>query len=135
MSAAASVAIRYRVLVVDDVALNRLIAIDLLNRLGIHSEEAVNGDEAVRAVQSGTFDLVLMDIQMPVMDGLVATATIRALPMPAANIPIIAVTAAAGGDDGRCAAAGMNDFLAKPVIAATFTAKIRKWLPMPVEPD
>jgi len=122
---------RYRVLVVDDVEVNRLIAIDLLSRLGVEAAEARDGLEALWAVQNGLFDLILMDVQMPVMDGLAATSAIRALPTPVARIPIIAVTAGWHIDESRCAASGMNDFLAKPISIESFTVKVMKWLRPP----
>jgi len=126
---AASIPRRYRVLVVDDVEVNRLIAIDLLNRLGVASVEATNGFEALQAVKTGDFDLILMDVQMPIMDGFSATTAIRDLPIPMADVPIIAVTAGTLIDEQRCAIAGMDDFLSKPITIESFTAKIIKWLP------
>ncbi len=127
---AASIPRRYRVLVVDDVEVNRLIAIDLLNRLGIASVEAINGLEAVQAANTEDLDLILMDVQMPIMDGFSATAAIRDLPTPMADVPIIAVTAGTLIDEQRCAIAGMDDFLSKPITIESFTAKIIKWLPL-----
>ncbi len=126
-----SVPARYRVLVVDDVEVNRLIAIDLLTRLGIEWVEAVNGLEALEAVQGIRLDLILMDVQMPIMDGFAATAAIRNLPTGAAAIPIVAVTTGSLIAEDRCLAAGMDDFLAKPVSVDSFTAKVIKWLPKP----
>jgi CheY-like chemotaxis protein len=121
---------RYRVLVVDDVEVNRLIAVHLLSRLGIGSVEATNGFDALQAVQIEAFDLILMDVQMPIMNGLSATAAIRHLRIPAANVPIIAFTANGTlADEQRCAGAGMDDFLAKPTTFESFSAKVLKWLP------
>jgi len=126
-----SVPAQYRVLVVDDVEVNRLIAIDLLSRLGIESVEAVNGLEALEAVQGIRLDLILMDVQMPIMDGFAATAAIRNLPSAVAAIPIVAVTTRSLIAEDRCLAAGMDDFLAKPVNIDSFTATVMKWLPKP----
>jgi CheY-like chemotaxis protein len=121
----------YRVLIVDDVEVNRLIAIDLLNRIGVQSAEATNGREAIDAVRSIRFDLILMDVQMPIMDGFAASEAIRALPAPTGDIPIVALTAGSVGGMERCAMAGMDDYLPKPITIETFTATVLKWLPTP----
>ncbi|HEX3408102.1 MAG TPA: response regulator [Caulobacteraceae bacterium] len=103
-------------LIADDVAQNRLLLGVLCDQFGFQHEPAENGYEAVEAARSGRFDLVLMDILMPRMDGMAATRAIRALPGPVAEIPIIAVTtAAAPGEVLRYLSVGMNDVVAKPV--------------------
>ncbi len=105
-----------RVLVVDDNEVNRQVAGELLQQAGALVTYAVNGEEAVAAVQGGTFDAVLMDVQMPVMDGIEATRRIRSSREASAAVPIIAVTAHARAEDAeRCRAAGMNDHLQKPI--------------------
>jgi CheY-like chemotaxis protein len=105
-----------RVLVADDNETNQLVATSLLAKLGIASDVAENGVLAVSAVRDGAYDLVLMDMQMPEMDGLEATRTIRALAGDKARIPIVGLTANAFGDDRRrCRETGMDGFLAKPV--------------------
>jgi CheY-like chemotaxis protein len=107
---------RARVLIADDVAQNRVLLGVLCDQFGFQHEPAENGYEAVEAARSGRFDLVLMDILMPRMDGMAATRAIRALPGPVAEIPIIAVTtAAAPGEVLRYLSVGMNDVVAKPV--------------------
>ena len=107
---------RARVLVVDDIAENRLLLGLYCESFGLEHEFAENGLQAVEAVRSGRFDLVLMDILMPRMDGMAATRAIRALGGPVAEIPIIAVTtAAAPGEVLRYLACGMTDVAAKPV--------------------
>jgi CheY-like chemotaxis protein len=107
---------RTRVLIVDDLPQNRLLLGLLCEQLGLQHEPAENGYEAVDGACSGRFDLVLMDILMPKMDGMAATRAIRALPGPAAEVPIIAVTtAAAPGEVLRYLSVGMNDVVAKPV--------------------
>ena len=104
------------VLVVDDNPTNRFVAVKLLEMFGCTSEMAANGAEAVDAVQSQVFDLVLMDIKMPVMDGVAATRVIRTLPGPAARLPILALTANADErDEVDYIAAGMNGVAQKPI--------------------
>jgi len=105
-----------RVLVADDNETNQLVATSMLARLGIASDVAENGALAGTAVRDGAYDLVLMDMQIPEMDGLEATCTIRALGGDKARTPIVGLTANAFGDDRRrCREAGMDGFLAKPV--------------------
>lgn len=106
-----------RVLLVEDNEFNRMVAEDTLHDAvpGISVESAINGEVAVKKVEEGGYDLVLMDIQMPVMDGLQATAAIRALPSPRRDIPIIAMTANVLQEDvQRYLAAGMNGHISKP---------------------
>ena len=106
----------WRALVVDDVALNCDVMLLMLARLGFAADAVNDGVEALEAVQRDSYDLVLMDGQMPRMDGYEATRHIRALATPHNNLHIIAVTAnAMAGDEERCIAVGMNDYLAKPV--------------------
>jgi len=105
-----------RVLVVDDHPANREVARLMLTAVGCEVAEAADGDEAVDMARAGTFDLILMDVRMPRLDGLAATRLIRALPGTIADIPILAVTAdAMPADAARCLAAGMNAHLAKPI--------------------
>ncbi|HEY6134889.1 MAG TPA: ATP-binding protein [Rubrivivax sp.] len=109
-------ALPLRVLVVDDLEVNCIYLEAVLQRLGHDAEFARNGVVAVEAVAARPFDVVLMDLHMPEMDGIVATQRIRALPGAAAGVPIVAVTADAFEETRqRCLHAGMNDFLAKPV--------------------
>ena len=104
-----------RVLLAEDNEFNRQLAIALLTRAGIEVSLAHDGIEAVKAVQQQEFDAVLMDIQMPNMDGFEATRNIRKNPA-LARLPIIAMTAnAMAGDREQCLAAGMNDYIAKPI--------------------
>jgi CheY-like chemotaxis protein len=104
------------VLIVDDVPQNRMLLGLYCEQLGFQHEPAENGYEALEAARSGRFDLVLMDILMPRMDGMAATRAIRALPGPVAEIPIVAVTtAAAPGEVLRYLSCGMTDVVAKPV--------------------
>ena len=112
-----------RVLIVDDNATNRLVAGALCKHLGCDSEAVENGALAVEAIQSGRFDLVLMDIQMPVMDGQTATRLIRALPAPFCEVPILAVTANADPEAAaRYLAEGMDGVLEKPIKVSVLAA-------------
>ncbi len=117
-----------RVLLVDDNANNREVALDYMAAARMHVDVAVNGIEAVRMVQRGDYDAVLMDIQMHEMDGLTATRRIRALPAHAA-LPIIAMTAhAMAGDREKSLAAGMNDHVAKPIDPDLLFAALLRWI-------
>ena len=122
-----------RVLLVEDNLLNQRVAREMLQRLGARVAVAQNGEEGVTAVVHDYFDAVLMDLQMPVMDGLEATRQIRSNP-DFAELPIIAMTAnALARDRDRCLAAGMNDFLTKPVYAMQLAATLGKWLGIEIE--
>lgn len=114
-----------RVLVVDDHATNREVARLMLAPLGCDIFEAVDGEEAVDMAAATAFDLILMDVRMPRMDGLAAARAIRALPGASSTSPILAVTADAMPEDAaRCLAAGMNGHLAKPITHASLFAAI-----------
>jgi signal transduction histidine kinase/CheY-like chemotaxis protein len=105
-----------RLLVVDDIAVNRTLARVMLEQAGHQVTLAADGGEALAAVEANTFDAVLMDVQMPVMDGLEAARRIRLLPGEARRVPIIALTASAMTDQVEaCRAAGMDAHLAKPI--------------------
>ncbi|MEM6782511.1 MAG: response regulator, partial [Bacteroidota bacterium] len=105
-----------RVLVAEDNATNQRVAVQLLGKLGIRADVVADGQEAVRAVQNVPYDVVLMDVQMPVLDGLAATRQIRALLPADAQPTILAVTAnAMEGHREQCLAAGMDAYLAKPI--------------------
>ena len=123
-----------RILLAEDNTVNQQIALLVLESMGYRADVASNGIEAVKAVASLPYDLVLMDVQMPEMDGLEATRRIRALGSAAAGIHIVAMTAnAMQGDREACLAAGMNDYLSKPIrpeelataLAATPLASLR----------
>jgi PAS domain S-box-containing protein len=105
-----------RILLAEDNEINALLATTILEEAGFSIEAVVNGAEAVEAARRGGFDLILMDVQMPVMDGLQATRAIRALGGHPASIPIVALTAnAMRADQDACLEAGMNDFVSKPL--------------------
>jgi two-component system cell cycle response regulator DivK len=117
-----------RILVVEDQEDNRRIVRDLLAANDYLMTEAENGEEALAAVQKERPDLILMDIQLPVMDGYEATRRLKADPASSA-IPIIAVTSyALSGDEEKARAAGCNDFVPKPYSPRQLLAKIRQYL-------
>ncbi len=117
-----------RILVVEDEPINRNIALEILEEAGFVVDIAVNGREAVARVKSELFDLILMDMQMPEMDGLTATGEIRRLHF-GQNLPIIAMTANAFEQDReRCLAAGMDDFITKPFDPDLLYACLLHWL-------
>ncbi|MEY8875434.1 MAG: transporter substrate-binding domain-containing protein [Leptothrix sp. (in: b-proteobacteria)] len=117
-----------RALLVEDNPLNQEVALAMLDVLGLQVELAENGAIAVEKVRQGHHDIVLMDMQMPVMDGLTATRAIRRLP-GRASLPIVAMTAnAMAVDREQCLAAGMNDHLAKPIDLGDLSAMLVQWL-------
>ncbi len=117
-----------RVLVAEDNSVNQLLIVTLLKSLGYTTHSVANGREVVDALAASEFDLVLMDCQMPEMDGYEATRTIRANEKAGARIPIIALTAnALKGDDLKCLESGMDDYLSKPVKKEILTATLAKW--------
>jgi signal transduction histidine kinase/CheY-like chemotaxis protein len=120
-----------RVLLVEDHPANQKLALWLLQREGHQVTLAENGAEALTLMKALAFDIVLMDVQMPVMDGLEATRHIRALESERGDKhhPIIAMTAGAiVGDREKCLAAGMDDYLSKPIVAPLLLAKLGQWL-------
>jgi signal transduction histidine kinase/DNA-binding response OmpR family regulator/HPt (histidine-containing phosphotransfer) domain-containing protein len=117
-----------RILLVDDNANNREVALDFLAAARMRVDTAADGLEAVAMVKAGDYDLVLMDIQMPVLDGLSAAREIRALP-GRGTLPIVAMTAnAMSGDHERSLAAGMNDHVVKPIEAELLFHALLRWI-------
>ena len=132
------------ILVAEDNRINQLYLVELLKHFGCSTDLVENGEQAMAAVQQQDYDLVLMDCQMPEMDGFTASREIRcreAANMLLCRLPIIALTAnALKGDRERCLAAGMDDYLSKPVEAAQLrellgkylmlSASLRSWTPL-----
>jgi signal transduction histidine kinase/CheY-like chemotaxis protein/HPt (histidine-containing phosphotransfer) domain-containing protein len=125
-----------RVLVVEDNVVNQKVAVRMVEKIGYHADVAINGKEALDAVKRRPYAAVLMDCQMPVMDGFEATAAIRE-ELAEDPIPIIAMTAhAMAGDRERALDAGMDDYLSKPVLREQLAATLAQWIPSGAEaPD
>ncbi|MCX8061665.1 MAG: response regulator [Anaerolineales bacterium] len=120
-----------RILLVEDNPINQKVAVKLLNKAGFAVDTATNGLEALEALRNGSYQIVLMDIQMPEMDGFEATSRIRNSGMPYQNIPIIAMTAhALKGDREKCLEAGMNDYVSKPIKGEELFEVINRWYPI-----
>ncbi len=124
-------AARSTVLLVEDNPINQAVAQAMLSKLGLAWQLADNGAQAIDKVREFAFDVVLMDCQMPVMDGFDATLAIRQLPSGrGAHLPIIALTAnTMPGDEQKCLDAGMDAFLAKPYTMTSLSTLLARWLP------
>ena len=127
---------KVRLLLAEDNPVNQMVAVSLLKKQNYQADVVSNGLEAVEALEKKDYDLVLMDCQMPEMDGFEATAKIRAADSKVKNrvIPIIALTAyAMEGDRERCIKAGMNDYISKPIKPTELVTVLDRWLEKPVE--
>lgn len=118
-----------RALVADDYFVNQEVTQDILELMDVQVEIAENGAEAVQKYANGSFDVILMDIQMPELDGFQATKLIREAEAEGRRTPIIALTAnALCGDREKCLAAGMDDYITKPIEAMKLEAILKKYL-------
>jgi CheY-like chemotaxis protein/HPt (histidine-containing phosphotransfer) domain-containing protein len=122
---------RVRVLVAEDNVSNQQVAMGVLGKLGFHADAVANGEEALAALATAPYDLVLMDVHMPEMDGLQATRRIRDATSSVADhrVPIVAMTASATKEDReRCLAAGMDDFMSKPITPDRLADVLSRWV-------
>ena len=122
---------KFRILLVEDNITNQMVAMGILKKTGVRVDAVANGREAVIALEQIPYDLVFMDVQMPIMDGLEATRKIRSpnSKVRDRNIPVIAMTAhAMQGDKARCLEAGMNDYVSKPVGPVAVSEVLKSWL-------
>jgi CheY-like chemotaxis protein len=119
------------VLVVEDSTVNQIVAARALERCGCRVEVAADGREALEALSARNFDAVLMDCQMPVLDGYAATGELRERELRTGeHTPVIAMTAhAMDGDRERCLAAGMDDYISKPMRHTALVAALMRWIP------
>ncbi len=129
---------RKRILLVEDNIINQQVAMGFLKRYGLKADATANGEEALKALENIPYDLVLMDVQMPVMDGFEATRRIRDPQSRVLNhnVPIIAMTAnALQGDRELCLEAGMNDYISKPIEPEKLSGALEQWLPVSSQQD
>jgi CheY-like chemotaxis protein len=125
----------YRILIVEDNAVNQKVALLLLEKLGYTAELADNGQQAVAAFENGIFDLILMDCQMPVLDGYQATIEMRKREGQKRHVPILAVTANSSDEDReKCFASGMDEYVTKPLSVDRLSSLLAKW-DVSVEPE
>ena len=129
-TSSALIATKRPLLLAEDNPVNQRVAVHVLGKLGYAVDVVDNGALAVAAVARGNYALVLMDCQMPEMDGFAATAAIRRAEAKSSHLPIIAMTAnAMQGDREQCLAAGMDDYIAKPIDVAQLASLLAEWLP------
>ena len=119
----------FKILLAEDNFINQKVALRIMSEAGYKADAVMNGIQAVKAVEENRYDVILMDVQMPEMDGMTATRKIRDLKSENRNVPIIAITAhALMGDKEKCLEAGMDDYLSKPIRSQVLIQKIDKWL-------
>jgi PAS domain S-box-containing protein len=119
----------FKILLAEDNFINQKVALRIMSEAGYKADAVMNGFQAVKAVEENRYDVILMDVQMPEMDGMTATRKIRDLKSENRNVPIIAITAhALMGDKEKCLEAGMDDYLSKPIRSQVLIQKIDKWL-------
>ena len=123
------------VLVAEDSPVNQLLAVRLLDQCGYRAEVVADGNEALRALQQTAYDAVLMDCQMPELDGYEATREIRRRESGGPRVPIIAMTAhSMAGDREKCLAAGMDDYVSKPIRLQVLSSTLARWVPVERRP-
>ncbi len=123
----------YKILIAEDNVVNQKVVLRMLTELGFDVEAVCNGKDAVEKIKNNNFNAVLMDVQMPEMDGFAATKMIRNLEDSRKNIPVIAITAhALKGDKEKCLEAGMNDYITKPINAKQLSKVLDSWVNLPV---
>src|SRR5208337_628283 len=120
-----------RILLVEDNKVNKMVAVGILDKLGFIADTADNGRQAVNMLEAASYDIVFMDVQMPVMDGFEATRAIRHIEIDSGcHVPIIAMTAnAMKGDREKCLKVGMDDYISKPISSQELAKALEKWLP------
>jgi PAS domain S-box-containing protein len=124
----------FRILLAEDNLVNQRVAVAVLRKLGLRADLAGNGAEACAAAETRDYDLILMDCQMPEMDGYQATRRIREREPANRRVPILAMTAnAMAGDRERCLESGMDDYLAKPIAILDLKEALQRWLPQAVQ--
>jgi CheY-like chemotaxis protein len=122
-----------RILIAEDNAVNQTVAARMVEKLGYRADVVASGAEAIQAAATGTYDVVLMDCQMPEIDGFAATSEIRQQENGRQHLPIIAMTAhAAPGDRERCMDVGMDDYISKPISTEELATVLSRWLADPV---
>ena len=124
-----------KILVAEDNKVNQIVTMRMLQKLGCVPELACDGASAISCLEANSYDIVLMDAHMPLVDGLEATKRIRRMAGARSTIPIVALTASATNDDrARCLAAGMNDYLTKPIEIQALRRALDRWDPRRTEP-
>ena len=120
-----------RILLVEDNKVNKMVALGILGKLGFSADTADNGRQAIDMLEAASYDIVFMDVQMPVMDGFEATGAIRLIEADSGcHVPIIAMTAnAMKGDREKCLQGGMDDYISKPISPRKLAKALEKWLP------
>ena len=127
---------KHKILLAEDNKINQKVAVRILNDAGYSCDTAINGLEALSAVQEKDYSLILMDVQMPEMDGFTATTEIRKLGGKVGSIPIVAITAhALMGDKEKCLSIGMDDYITKPIVAESLMKSIDKLLKIDVKEE
>jgi len=114
--------------VAEDNPVNQMVTMRMLQKMGCQADLASDGPSAIRSLETNTYDIVLMDLSMPEIDGLEATRRIRRMPYAKSCVPIVALTASASADvRSRCLEAGMNDYLSKPIEVQALRRALDRW--------